>query len=93
MTDARLAELDALPTEELRERAFARAREKHDLKFFWGLFRHLPNSARKETQDGWIGSLDATIDDAVAVWRDLTGHHYGDTEPLVRAEFIDYLMS
>jgi len=25
------------------------------------------------------------------LWRELTGHGYGDQEPLVRAAFIDYL--
>lgn len=91
MTDARLAELDALSTEELRTRAFALARERHDLKFFWGLFSHVPHG-NDETQDGWLGSFASTIDDAVSLWEDTTGDRYGESEPLVRAAFIDYLM-
>jgi hypothetical protein len=91
MTDATLAELDALPTEELRGRAFALARQGHDIKFFWDLFTHVTLSD-DDTQDGWIGSLDATIDDAVALWREVTAHHYGENEPLVRAAFIDYII-
>ncbi|GAA2377901.1 hypothetical protein [Dactylosporangium salmoneum] len=91
MTDVTLDQLDALPTEELRERAFALARQRHDIKFFWDLFTHVTVSDN-DTQDGWIGSLDATIDDAVALWREATGHHYGNAEPLVRAAFIDYIL-
>jgi hypothetical protein len=91
MTDARLAALDALSTEELRHRAFALARERRDLKFFWDLFSHVRHG-NDETQDGWLGSFAATIDDAVSLWEDTTGDNYGEIEPLVRAAFIDYLM-
>jgi hypothetical protein len=91
MTDARLAELDSLPTEELRERAFAKARQRRDLGFFWSLFTHVPHGG-DDTSDGWLGSVAATIDDAVALWREVTDHEYGQAEPLVRAAFIDYLL-
>ena len=83
MTSASFAELDALPTEELRERAFAKAREHLDLGFFWSVFKHLP--------DGAPNSGGPTVDEAVALWRELTGHGYGEQEPLLRAAFIDYL--
>ena len=91
MTDARFAVLDALPTEDLRHRAFALARERRDLKFFWNLFSRVPHG-NEETQDGWLGSFAATIDDAVSLWEDTTGNQYGESEPLVRAAFIDYLL-
>jgi hypothetical protein len=87
---ATFAELDALPTDELRERAFARAREKVDLPFFWSLFEHLP--AGEGGNDGGLG-VQSTVDDAVAVWRESTDHEYGDREPLIRAAFIDYLLN
>jgi hypothetical protein len=40
------------------------------------------------------GSGEPTIDEAVALWREFTGRSrgYGDSEPLLRAAFIDYLM-
>ena len=85
-----LTELDALPTEELRERAFALARQRRDLSFFWGLFTHVPHG-HEDSHDGWLGSLAATVDDAVGLWREVTDHTYGGSEPLVRAAFIDYL--
>jgi hypothetical protein len=84
-------QLDRLSTDELRERAFALARERRDVKFFWDLFQHVPHG-NEDSHDGWLGSLAATIDDAVALWNEMTGHDYGQAEPLVRAAFIDYLV-
>jgi hypothetical protein len=86
-----LAELDALSTDELRKRAFTLARERRDLRFFWDLFTHVPHG-NEDNHDGWLGSFAATIDDAVALWGEVTGHDYGDAEPVLRAAFIDYLM-
>ncbi len=88
-TDA-LEQLSALSTEELRERAFALARRRRDLHFFWDLFKRLPH-AEGEGPDGSLG-IQSTVDEAVALWREFTGHAYGDQEPLVRAAFIDYLL-
>ena len=83
------AELDRLSTEELRERAFELARERRDIRFFWRLLEHLP--ARETGDDGSLG-LQSTVDDAIAVWKEATGHEYGTQEPLIRAAFIDYLL-
>jgi hypothetical protein len=88
---ASFAELDALSTEELRERAFALARERHDLGFFWSVLRHLPHADDTEELDGSLGAYGASVDDAVALWREFTGHGYQEAEPLLRAAFIDYL--
>jgi DNA-binding transcriptional regulator YbjK len=88
---ASFAELDALTTEELRERAFATAREHRDLGFFWSVLKHLPDSDDAATLDGAPNSVGPTVDEAVALWRELTGHGYGEQEPLLRAAFIDYL--
>ncbi|HZN74437.1 MAG TPA: hypothetical protein VFC00_22440 [Micromonosporaceae bacterium] len=86
------AELDALSTEELRERAFALARKRLDLSFFWSIFRHLPHADDAESLDASLGAYGASVDDAVALWREFTGHEYGDAEPILRAAFIDYLL-
>jgi hypothetical protein len=86
------AELDALSTEELRERAFALARERRDVGFFWSVLRHLPDADEAEALDGSPNSVGPTIDEAVALLREFTGHGYGETEPLLRAAFIDYLL-
>ncbi len=89
MSAVTFAELDALSTAELQERAFALARERRDLSFFWSIFRPLP--AHEDGTDGALG-VQSSVDDAVAVWREATQHRYGDEEPLIRAAFIDYLM-
>ncbi|MEU8023862.1 hypothetical protein AB0B88_16765 [Micromonospora haikouensis] len=85
-------ELDALSTEELRERAFATARERRDVGFFWSVLRHLPNADEAAALDGAPNSVGPTIDEAAALWRELTGHGYEESAPLLRAKFIDYLM-
>jgi hypothetical protein len=82
-------QLAGLSTEELRERAFALARQRRDLHFFWDLFKRLPH-AEGAGPDGALG-IESGVDEAVALWREFTGHAYGDAEPLVRAAFIDYL--
>jgi hypothetical protein len=88
------AELDTLSTEELRERAFASARKRVDVAFFWSVLRHLPDADEAEALDGAPNSIGPTVDEAVALWREFTGrsHGYGDSEPLLRAAFIDYLL-
>lgn len=91
MTSPSFAELDALPTEELRERAFTLARHHHDIGFFWSVFKHLPDSDEAAELDGAPNSIGPTIEEAVALYRELEGHGYGDQEPLLRAAFIDYL--
>ncbi|MGC9670315.1 hypothetical protein ACNTMW_27700 [Planosporangium sp. 12N6] len=91
MTTDHIAELDSLSTEELRRRAFARATERHDLAFFWSVLQHLPHADDTEELDASLGAVGASVDDAVALWREFTGHGYGDAEPLLRAAFIDYL--
>jgi len=89
----RFAELDALPTEELRRQAFAVARERHDLKFFWMVLGHLPHAQDVQSLDGSFGAYGASIDDLVGLWREFTGHGYDEQEPLLRAAFIDYLLA
>ncbi|MET0417385.1 MAG: hypothetical protein ABW022_15345 [Actinoplanes sp.] len=93
MTSPSFAELDALPTEELRERAFALARERRDIGFFWSVFKHLPNADEASALDGAPNSVGPTIEEAHALWRELEGHGYGDQEPLLRAAFIDYVQN
>jgi hypothetical protein len=92
--DPEFEALDALSTEELRERSFAKARKHMDIGFFWSVLRHLPDADEAEALDGAPNSVGPTIDEAVALWREFTGRSrgYGDSEPLLRAAFIDYLM-
>jgi hypothetical protein len=84
-------DLDELSTEELRQQAFALAVKRHDISFFWSIFRHLPHAEDAETLDASFGAVGASVSDAVALWREFTGHEYGDDEPLLRAAFGAYL--
>ncbi|HEY6595230.1 MAG TPA: hypothetical protein VI011_14220 [Asanoa sp.] len=88
------AELDKLSTEELRERAFTLARHRLDAGFFWSVIRHLPDADEAAELDGAPNSIGPTVDEAVALWREFTGRSsgYGESEPLLRAAFIDYLL-
>jgi hypothetical protein len=87
-------ELDQLSTEELRRRAFERAEQRHDIGFFWDLVKHLEPSRDLAREDGSSGHVTGGIADAVEVVRELLGRDdLGDSEPLVRARFIDYLRS
>jgi hypothetical protein len=89
MSSVTFEDLDALSTEDLQDRAFALARERHDVSFFWSIFEHLP--VAESGLDGALG-VQSTVDDAVALWTETTNHRYGDEEPLIRAAFIDYLL-
>jgi hypothetical protein len=84
-------ELDELPTDELRRRAFDRAESKRDVRFFWDLIRHLPPTEGVAAEDGSAGNITGGIAEAVEAARELVGGDLGPMEPLVRARFIDYL--
>jgi hypothetical protein len=84
-------ELDALPTDELRHRAFERAERHRDVGFFWDLLRHLPATEGVAADDGSAGGITGGIAEAVEAVNELLGRDLGDSEPLVRARFIDYL--
>jgi hypothetical protein len=88
-----MSDLDGLTTEELRQRAFEKARAAHDLGFFWDLVKHLRASQSLAQEDGSSGGLTGSIADAVDMVRELMGKDLGDDEPLLRAKFEDYLRS
>ena len=80
-------ELDALPTAELRHRAFHLARERHDIKFFWALLRMVPAADEAEGRPDKL----ATEVESVRTWLDdfLTPDH--EVLESMRPVFIDYL--
>ena len=47
MSSLTFEDLDALSTEDLQDRAFALARERRDVSFFWSIFGHLPAAKQK----------------------------------------------
>jgi hypothetical protein len=86
------AALDALPTSELRERAFGKAEHGRDIGFFWDLIKHLQASEAIGSDDGSAGGLGEGIGGAIDLVRDLLGRHEGAMEPMLRARYIDYLL-
>lgn len=92
MTEPTASEdLDELPTEELRRRAFHLAESRRDLRFFWDLMRHLPATRDGATEDGSSGGIAGGIGELVELVREMSGKGYGDAELLMRARFLDYL--
>jgi hypothetical protein len=90
--DADVADLDRLPTEELRRLAFRRAEHRGDVAFFWDLVRHLPGASELAREDASAGNITGSITETVRVVRELFGGAaLGEAEPLLRARFIDYL--
>jgi len=83
-------DLDALSTEELRHRAFELAKHRHDLHFFWDLAKHVPAAAGAATDDSFTAP-GASLSGLIELFREMGGDHLGDSEPLLRAYFIDYL--
>jgi hypothetical protein len=86
-----VADLDALSTDELRHRAFARAEGKRDVGFFWDLVKHLRASQDIAAEDASAGHITGSISEAVDAVRELLSGELGDDEPLLRARFIDYI--
>lgn len=84
-------ELDSLTTEELRQRAFEKARASLDVGFLWDVVKHLRSTRGLATGDGSSGALTGSIAEAVEIARELMGKDLGDDEPLLRAKFLDYL--
>lgn len=83
--------LDDLPTEQLRQRAFDKARAAHDRAFFWDLAKHLRGARAIAGEDGSSGALTGTLVELVDLAREMSGKGLGEDEPLARARFVDYL--
>lgn len=81
-----------LPYDELRERAFALAEKRHDIGFFYDLFRHTPAMTAMATEGGSLGETSGSIIDLVEAAREAFGpDSVGDLEPLFVARFATYL--
>ncbi len=84
-------DFDALTTEELRQRAFEKARASRDIGFVWDVIKHLRSTRGLASGDGSSGALTGSIAEGVEIARELMGKDLGDDEPLLRARFLDYL--
>ncbi len=84
-------EIDELSTDELRQRAFDKARDAHDVGFFWDVVKHLRASGNIAAEDASSGNLTGSLAEAFEVVRELLGKDLGNDEPLLRAKYLDYL--
>ena len=55
-----------LPYTELRDKAFAVAKEHHDVGFFFDLYRHAPSMQDAQAEGGSLGDISGTIIDMIA---------------------------
>lgn len=81
-----------LPYLELRDKAFALARERHDVGFFYDIFRHAPAMQDSQAEGGSLGEISGTIIELFAAAEETFGEeNVGELEPLYVARFATYL--
>ncbi len=84
--------LEDLPYEELRDRAFAIAEEKHDIGFFVDLFNHSPAMIDVQDEGGSLGEIGGSIIETVRAARQAFGEEsVGPLQPLFVARFATYI--
>ena len=84
--------LEDLPYDELRDRAFAIAEQRHDYGFFVDLFNHTPAMHNAADEGGSLGDIGASFVESVRAARQVfSGESVGDLEPLFRARFATYI--
>jgi hypothetical protein len=85
------AALEELSTDELRQKAFHLAERRLDVGFFWDLVKHLP-AAGEVARDDSFSSAAAGVSDLIELFREFGGHNLGDSEPMIRAKFVEYVL-
>jgi hypothetical protein len=85
-------ELEDLPYEELRWRAFKLAEKRHDLGFFLDLFRHTPSMSDVSDEGGSLGDISGSLIGVIEAAKEAFGHEkVGELEPLFVARFATYI--
>lgn len=85
-------EYEDLPYDELREKAFDLAEKRHDLGFFYDLYRHTPAINATAAEGGSLGDISGSILELVSAARETFGEEQvGDMQPLFVANFATYL--
>ena len=82
------AELEALPSRELHDRAVRRALHHADVGFLWELLRAIPAA---EAVEGETGESEADATKVSALIADAFGSGEGDVANALRPLYIDYL--
>ncbi len=91
---ARIAgmEYEDLPYDELRDKAFELAEKRHDVGFFYDLYRHTPAMGAMSSEGGSLGDISGSLIDMVTAARETFGEDsVGDMQPLFVAKFATYL--
>ncbi len=92
MPDAPDTPLQDLPYDEVKSRAIHLAEKRHDIGFFYDLFRHTPAMNAAQSEGGSLGDLSGSLIDMVDAAREAFGSgNVGELEPLFRARFEQYL--
>lgn len=85
-------QLEDLPYEELRQRAFDLAEKRHDIGFFYDLLAHAPALETVSDEGGSLGDISGSLVGLVAAAREAFGHEQvGDLEPLFVARYATYI--
>ncbi len=81
-----------LPYDELRDKAFDLAEKRHDIGFFYDLYRHTPAMSAMSSEGGSLGETSGSLIEVVAAAREAFGSEsVGEYEPLFVARFATYL--
>jgi hypothetical protein len=85
-------QLEDLPYEELRHRAFKLAEKRHDVGFFLDLFRHTPSLNDVADEGGSLGDISGSLIGVIDAAKEAFGHDkVGELEPLFVARFATYI--
>lgn len=81
-----------LPYDELRDKAFALAEHRHDVSFFYDLYRHTPAMTAMAAEGGSLGETSGSLIEIVKAAREAFGSEsVGDLQPLFVARYATYL--
>lgn len=84
--------LQDLSYDEVKSRAIHLAEKRHDVGFFYDLFRHTPAMNAAQSEGGSLGDFTGSIIEMVSAAQEAFGSaSVGDLEPLFRARFEEYL--
>jgi hypothetical protein len=83
---------EEMPYEELREKAFDCAEERHDVTFFYDLFTHTQAMRDVSSEGGSLGDISGTLIELVRAAHEMfQEENVGDLEPLFVAKYATYL--
>ena len=79
------------PYDTLRDAAFDRAKQRHDLGFFVDLMAHTSAMAATADEGGSLGEISGSFIETIEAAREAFRDAPGELEPMFRAVFATYL--